>query len=46
MLINVIVHLKRSKNKKKEQGKKKYLTFTTENVEMQMKKMLQKKLNP
>jgi glutamyl-tRNA synthetase len=46
MLINVIVLLKRSKNKKKEQGKKKYLTFTTENVEMRMKRMLLKKLNP
>ena len=31
---------------KKEQDKKKYLTFTTENVEIQMKRILLMKLNP
>jgi glutamyl-tRNA synthetase len=37
--------LKKSKNKKKEQGKRKFLIFTTENVEMLMKRIILKKLN-
>jgi hypothetical protein len=45
MPINAIVLLKRLKSKKKEQGRRKFLIFTTENVEMQMKWITLKKLN-
>ena len=45
MHISVIVQVKKQKNKKKEQGKKKFLTFTIENGETKKKLMLQKILN-
>jgi len=45
VLISVIAQIKRLKNKKKELDKKKYITSIIENAEMQMKKMLLKKLN-
>ena len=45
MHISVIAQAKKQKNKKKEQGKKKFLTFMIENGEIKKKLMLQKILN-
>ena len=45
MRINVIVQVKKQRNKKKEQDKKKFLTSMIENGEIRKKLMLQKILN-
>ena len=45
MHINVIVQVKKYKNKKKEQGKKRVPIFMIENGEIKVKKMLPKILN-
>ena len=42
MHTNVIVQMKKLKNKKKEQSKKKFLTFMIENGEIEVNPMLQK----
>ena len=45
MHINVIVQVKKQKNKKKEQDKKKFLIFMIENGEIKKRSMPQKILN-
>ena len=42
MHTNAIVQMKKLKNKKKEQSKKKFLTFMIENGEIKVNPMLQK----